>query len=156
MQDKQYVVVAGNIGDIAFFEECVARYCQNKTIFVIPGPKDTSEKYPQTPIAFGVPNIVPLSNPSMIDIGGIYILLTSHFDVSMLRKRYLGSGRSVTEEDDLVLDAVPDIVCAGSRHPQIYNYKSITVASSGSMMSEFRPVVIDLLTREANAVQVMQ
>lgn len=152
-QDLHYVFVAGNIGDKAAFQTYAAK-CTGKTFFVAPGEKDTDDGYPQLPISIENENIIALSNPAIIDIGA-KVLLTHNFSVSMLKKRHLGKPKTILDEDRLVLEDVPDAVCFGhSQDSQVLNYKAITIGCSGSMLADFRPVVIDFATREAVQVQI--
>ena len=118
-------------------------------IFLIPGEVD-SKTYPSLPIELGKnDNLISLSNPSMIEINNVKILLIHKFDISMLKKRYLGKPQLILDEDLLVCDEVPDIIAYGHTHqPEIMNYKSITIASAGSLLADFMPVIIDLETRE--------
>jgi DNA polymerase II small subunit/DNA polymerase delta subunit B len=154
-EDIRSVFVAGNIGDTAAFENYVDRYCANKTIFVVPGERDSKELYPQTAIKFSRDNIISLSNPAIVRVGDINVLLIHDFNTIMLKKRYLGKAKRITEDDYLVLEDIPDIVCYGhSNEPQITNYKAVTIACSGSLMATFRPIVIDLATREASQVNL--
>lgn len=154
-QDFRFLFVAGNIADAAKFEEYAERYCTGKAVFVIPGEKDSTEGYPQSPIKFKSENIVSLSNPAMVEAGGLKILLTHNFNMDFLKKRYTGRTSEIFDEDMLVLEAVPDVVCFGhSRDPQIMNYKSITIVSSGSIMANFQPIVIDFATREASKINL--
>ncbi len=146
MQDIKYLFVAGDIGDNSLFEKFVRDYCYEKKVFVIPGKKDT---YPVLADEFDEKNIISLSNPSMVEINGIKILLIHDFNLSMLKKRYLGRTKLILKEDYLVLEDVPDIVHCGHTHePQVLNHKSVTIVNAGSLLAEFRPVVIDFSTRE--------
>lgn len=147
-QDINYLFVAGDIVDKAAFEE-YAKRLHGKTIFVIPGESDNQEDYPQLPQEFKATNIISLSNPSMIEINGIKILLVHNTDASALKKRYLGRSKVILPEDYLVLEEVPDIVHCGHTHkPHVVNYKSVTIVNSGSLLTEFKPVVVDFSTRE--------
>ncbi|MCX6815374.1 MAG: metallophosphoesterase [Candidatus Aenigmarchaeota archaeon] len=148
-QHADLLFVAGDIGDKDVFEKYVNIYCSQKTIFVIPGNKDKDEEYPQTPIIFDNKNIVSISNPGMVEVNGLVILLIHNFNTDMLKKRYLGRSKCIMDEDELVLDITPDIVCHSAADSQVTNYKSITMVTSGSLLADFRPVVIDFGTREA-------
>jgi predicted phosphodiesterase len=69
----------------------------------------------------------------------------------MLNKRYIGKDKTkfIFDKDYLVLEEVPDIVVFGHTHnPNIINFKSITLVNPGSLLTEFKPVVIDLSTRD--------
>ena len=155
-QDIPYLFVAGDTSTkkerIEEFEKLVERYCFNKKIFIIPGNVDDPE-YPQLAMGFKSRNITSLSNPAMVEINGIRILIIHSFDLSMLKKRYLGKSNVILKEDYLVLDHVPDIVHCGHTHePQIMNYKSVTIVNSGSPLTDFKPVVVDFSTREVEQI----
>ncbi|MBI2233391.1 MAG: metallophosphoesterase family protein [Candidatus Aenigmarchaeota archaeon] len=144
------IFVAGDIGEKEKFEDMISQYCVEKTVFVIPGELDKEEEYPQTPLEFTKRNIISLSNPAMVEFGGINILIIHNMDMQMLKKRYLGESKQIMHSDHLVLDIVPDIVHFGHSHePQVTNYKSVTMVNSGSLLGKFAPVIIDLATREA-------
>ena len=146
--DYDYGIIVGNVGD---FEKLKSILPDGKKFFIIPGPKD-SKTYPSLPpkINFGV----PLSNPSMININGVNILMVTNFNMNMLKKRYLGKSSLILNEDFLVLDVVPDIVVSNGQ-PNIKNYKSITIVNCGSMLDVERPVILDLKTREWNELKEM-
>ncbi len=146
----KYIFIAGKIGDRAKFEAKVDAYCHGKKVFVT----EKKEDYPSIGTAFKSKNIISLSNPAIIDIGGVKILNITDFSIQMLKKRYLGKTKTILPEDYLVLDTVPDIVNFASQEHSITNYKSVTIVTSGSMMQVFRPVVIDLATREVYAESV--
>lgn len=149
-QGADTLFVAGDVGEPGTFQDMISRYCAGKTVFVIPGEVDKDEEYPQTPLDFTKKNIVALSNPAMLEFGGLRILLVHNMEISMLKKRYLGRPRQITESSHLVLDIVPDIVHYGHSHePQITNYKSVTLVNSGSLLGRFAPVIVDFSTREA-------
>jgi DNA polymerase II small subunit len=157
-QNIPYLFVAGDISTkkerTEEFEKLVERYCFNKKIFIIPGNVDDPE-YPQLAIDFKNRNIISLSNPAMVEINGIKVLLIHQFDLSMLKKRYLGKSNVILKEDYLVLDHVPDIVHCGHTHqPLVMNYKSVTIVNSGSLLAEFKPVVVDFSTREVEQVSL--
>lgn len=146
-QGINYLFIAGDIGDTVIAEEMLSRYCMGKRVFIIPGKDDNEDEYPQLPIT--VRGATCLSNPSMVEINGVKILIIHNFPEHALQKRYLGKSKCVLPEDFLVLDKVPDIINSGYTHkPYVSNYKSITLANSGSLLGEFKPVVIDLATRE--------
>lgn len=91
----------------------------------------------------------------MVELNNIKILLVHDFNLSMLKKRYLGKSKDILEEDYLVLDEVPDIVHCGHTHePFVRNYKSVTIVNSGSPLTEFRPVVVDFNTRAVEQVKI--
>lgn len=148
-QDIQYLFIAGDTVDIAKLEKLADQYCYQKQIFIIPGNTDKEEEYPQLPLQIKSKNILSASNPSIIELNGVKILMIHHANLSMLRKRYLGKSRQILPEDYLVLEEVPDIMHCGHTHePFVTNYKSVTMVNSGSPLADFRPVVIDLASRE--------
>ncbi|MCD6557948.1 MAG: metallophosphoesterase family protein [Candidatus Aenigmarchaeota archaeon] len=152
--DIKYLFIAGDITDMKMLENFVDDFNGRKTIFLIPGNMDDKE-YPALPLKTEKKNIISLSNPSMVELNGIKILLIHDFDINMLKKRYLGKSRDILEEDYLVLDVVPDIVHCGHTHePIVKNYKSVTIVNSGSPLSEFKPVVIDFSTRAVEQVKL--
>ena len=146
-QDIKYLFIAGDTADYQRLAAMVKEHIPDKTVFIIPGNMDDAN-YPGLPMK---PDggIICLSNPSMVEINGIKVLLIHRFDQSFLKKRYLGRSSVILKEDYLVLDVIPDIVIYGHTHePSVSNYKSITIANPGSLLAEFRPVVINLETRE--------
>ncbi len=147
--DIPYLFVSGNFGDKDTFEKYVDRYCYMKTVFVIAVGND----YPQTPFSFASSRIVSLSNPAMVEISGLKILLIDKADAKLLKKRHLGRATTILDEDYLVLDDVPDIVHYGcSDEPYVTNYKSVTFVNSGSLLGDFRPVVINFATRDVEKI----
>ncbi len=149
-QHVDALFVAGDIGEKDKFEDMISKYCMGTTIFVIPGELDKEEEYPQIPLDFKKRNIISLSNPALVEIGGIKILIIHNMDMRMLKKRYLGKPKQIMHSDHLVLDILPDIIHFGHSHePQIKNYKSVTMVNSGSLLGKFAPVIIDFSTREA-------
>lgn len=154
-QNIKYLFVAGDICDDKSFEKAVESYCTNKKIFIIPGNADDKSDYPQLPKKYESRHIIPLSNPSMVEINGIKILIIHSMEIDMLKKRYLGKSKTILTEDYLVLDEVPDIVHCGHTHEaQVANYKSATLVNSGSLLTQFMPVIIDFSTREAEQVEL--
>ncbi|MBI3190631.1 metallophosphoesterase family protein [archaeon] len=150
IQGIKYLIVAGDVGDLEEFENLVAEHCNNAQVIFIPGESDMKTEYPRVPVKFKNDNIISLSDPSMVEINGLNILLIHEFSVDMLKKRYLGSSKAILDDDYFVLDHVPDIVCFGhGDEPQITNYKSVTIVASGSLLAGFRPIIIDFETREA-------
>jgi DNA polymerase II small subunit/DNA polymerase delta subunit B len=147
--DVPYLFIAGGIGNAAELEKYVDRYCYRKTVFVI-----SDGEYPSPPEKYNSRRIVALSNPAIIELGGLKILITSKADTTMLKKRYLGRSRVILDEDYLALDVVPDIVHSGGDVPLIANYKATTIVSSGSLMGEFKPIIIDFATREAEKINI--
>lgn len=140
-----WLFVSGDIGDSKLFESLV----WDRPVIVSPGHADSAEAYPQTPLKFTRKNIISVSNPAIINAGGVNVLLCHDFRLEMLKKRHLGEAAEALEEDALALDIVPDIVACGHDHkPFVSNYKSITIVNSGSLLSEFRPVIVDMGTRE--------
>lgn len=114
--------------------------CKNKNVFVT-----YINDYPQFPIE--TEDAVPLSNPSMIEINGVKILIISNFDLSMVKKRYLGKSKEIFKEDFLVLDQIPDIVHTNTGKNT--NYKSMTILNTKE-----KPVIIDLSNREISFVEL--
>lgn len=154
-QNIDNIFFVGDLGDATEFEALVRKYCNNKNVFVIPGEKDARNPYPSPPVKFSYDRIISLSNPSMVEINGIKILLAHNFNPTMLKKRYLGKAKRITEEDNLVVEEVPDIVLFNhSPNTQIVNYKSITLANPGSVMTNTNVIVIDFLTREAEQITI--
>ena len=138
------VFVVGDIGDRKYIESMG----ESTAVFVIPGESDNPE-YPSEPLEFKSPNVYSFSNPAVVEVNGLKILMVHKFDKSMLRKRYLGG--KPFKGGDMVLDVVPDIVHFGHTHvPEVFNYKSVTAVNSGSLIGEFKPVVIDFSTREVS------
>lgn len=144
LEDVEHVFVSGNVGSTEEFSKLVNNHCYGKKIFVIPEHrKILGDKYEND-------KITSLSNPSMVKLNGLNILLTNDFDQSMLKKRYINKGRNLLA--DLVLDEVPDIVHYGyneQQQPAINNYKSITIVNSGSLLAVFKPIIIHFDSREA-------
>jgi len=152
-QEIPYLFIAGDTGDIEKLRGLIDQYCYEKTVFIIPGNID-SDEYPQLPVDIKGKNIVSLSNPSMIELNNIKILLMHKADITMLKKRYLGKSKQILPEDYLVLEEVPDIVHHGHTHePLITNYKSITLVNSGSVLTEFKPAVIDFSTHDLGQLE---
>lgn len=150
-QSIKYLFVAGDIGDRTRFEKFVNEYCREKKIFAIPG----CGEYPELAERFENKDIISLSNPSMLEVNGIKILLIHSLTLDMLKKRYLGKSKIILPEDYLVLEYVPDIVHCGHNHEaHVMNYKSTTIVNSGSLLSDFKPVVIDFATREAEQIKI--
>ena len=145
-----FLFVAGDIGDAAVFEDLVSKYCREKKVFVVPGELDKEEEYPQTALQFTAKNIISLSNPAMIEVNGLNILMVHSFDQAMLKKRYLGKAKQIAHSEHMVLDEVPDIVHHGHSDGKVSNYKSVTIVCSGSLLNKFSPVVIDFATREVH------
>ncbi len=147
----RFLFVAGDVCDKSMLEIL----SQNRKTFVIPGNADTNEEYPYLPMAFKSENIISMSNPAMVFLNGLKILMIHDFDMSMLKKRYLGRSREILDEDYLALDEVPDIVHYGHTHkPFVSNYKSTTLLNSGSMLTKFMPVVVDFSTREWKQTEI--
>jgi len=146
-EEYDYLIVIGNIGDVGAFEN----FNITKKIIVIPGPKD-SKTYPSIPLKFSKENIISLSNPSMIEINGVKILLINNFNMNMLKKRYLGKSSIILNEDYLVLDILPDIIVSNGK-PSVSNYKSITIINSGTLLDVMKPVVVNLETRDWKEIE---
>ncbi|MFH0832173.1 MAG: metallophosphoesterase family protein [Candidatus Aenigmatarchaeota archaeon] len=151
-QAIKYLFVAGDVGDREKFEKLVNEYCIGKSVFSTPG---CGAEYPGLPEKFESKHITSLSNPAMVEINGIKILLVHSLNLNMLKKRYLGKSKIILPEDYLVLDYVPDIVHYGHNHEaQVTNYKSVTLVNSGSLLTDFKPVVIDFATREVEQIKI--
>lgn len=150
MQDNiDWLFVSGGIGDIKTFEEL----CWDRPTFVSPGHTDSKEEYPQMPLKFSKKSIIALSNPAFVNAGGVNVLLCHDFKLEMLKKRSAGKSSVVLEEDFLVLDTIPDIVACGHDHkPFVSNYKATTIVNSGSLLTEFKPVLVDFETRDVKQV----
>lgn len=154
-RDIKYLFIAGDVGEKAALEVYVNEYCRDKKIFVVPGEADGDKEYPQLAEEYSSKNIISLSNPSLVEINGVKILLIHNFNLDMLKKRYLGKSKAILTEDYLVLEEVPDIVHCGNTHePFISNYKSVTIVNSGSPLSEFRPVIVDFATRDVEQIRL--
>ncbi|MBI4170616.1 MAG: metallophosphoesterase family protein [Candidatus Aenigmarchaeota archaeon] len=152
-QDTRYLFVVGDIGDINIFEYLVDAYCRDKKVFVAMG-KD-AEEMPGFPSELKSKNVIALSNPALVEINGIKILVINNFDIKMLRKRHLGNIKPILEEDFMALEELPDIVhCGHSHEASINNYKSTTIINAGSLLTNFRPVIVDFATRECMQVDV--
>ncbi len=150
-----YLFIAGDIGDNNVLEAMADKYCKDKTIFAIPGNVDTDKDYPQLPEKFSSKNIVSLSNPAMIELNGIKILIVHEGIIEMLKKRHLGKSKLILPEDFLALEDVPDIMHCGHSHgPHVMNYKSVTLLNSGSLLGDFKPVVVDFATRNAEQINL--
>jgi DNA polymerase II small subunit len=150
-QDAPYLFVAGGIGDRTAFERLVDRHCYMKTVFVIAD----GDGYPGIPQEYSSTRIVSLSNPAMVEVGGLKVLVIKRADTTALKKRYLGKSNIILDEDYLVLDEIPDIVhSGGSDTPSILNYKSVTLVNAGSMLGEFRPIVVDFATRDVEKITI--
>jgi DNA polymerase II small subunit len=155
-QNIENLFVAGDVVDHDYLEKLVEQYCSDGNVFVIQGNTD-QDGYPQLPYPYKNKNITSLSNPGMIEVGGLKILMIHNASMIMMKKRYLGRSSRVLPEDYLVLDIIPDIVHHGHTHePQITNYKSTTFVNSGSLLSNFMPVIIDFETREARHVNIQE
>ena len=152
-QDIPNLFVSGKIGDKELFDKYVGRYCYIKTVFVIADDTD----YPALSDTFNSNRIVSLSNPAMIEVGGLKVLMLQKADMKMLKKRYLGKSHAILDEDYLVVDEIPDIVHSGcSNEPYVTNYKSATLVNSGSLLGDFRPIVIDFATRDVEKITLMK
>lgn len=154
-QDIPYLFIAGDVCGSSQLEEFLGRFCHRKKIFITPGENDTDKEYPNLAEEFGGKNVIALSNPAMVELNGVKILLIHSFDISMLKKRYLGRSKLITPGDYLILDEVPDIVHCGHTHePHVMNHKAVTIVNSGSPLKEFKPVVIDFATRNVEQIKL--
>ncbi len=147
-----YLFICGDVGDKVALERMISMHCAGRKVIVSPGPADGGE-YPQTPLE--IKGAVCVSNPAVVEVGGLKTLMARDFDLMMLRKRYLGRSKVILPEDFLVLDSVPDIVhCGRTGQPRVENYKSVSIVNSGSLLEEFKPVVIDFATRDVKQVMI--
>jgi DNA polymerase II small subunit/DNA polymerase delta subunit B len=146
-----WLFVSGDIGDLAAFEELAC----DRPVFISPGHADTKDSYPQLPLQARRKDIACLSNPAMVNAGGVNVLLCHEFSLDMLKKRHLGKSQAVLEEDFLTLDVVPDVVACGHDHkPFVSNYKSTTIVNAGSLLADFKPVVVDFETRDVKQISL--
>ena len=146
----KFILVTGDIGDYSKFLEFVP---EDKIIFLIPGEID-EKTYPRPAPSVSHDSIVPLSDPAMVEINDLKILLIHQFNVEMLKKRSLGRSEKIYERDYLVLEEIPDVVACGHTHEANYfNFKSVTIVNPGSLLTEFRPTIIDLRTREVTQLR---
>ncbi len=147
MQDVSAVFVTGVIGDEKRFEE-VARDFDKRIIVAY-----ASKSYPSLPFNFSSGSITSLSNPSMVCFNGLKVLMIDKFTQGMLLRRHLGKSSIMMKDDYMVLEEIPDIVhCSHTRKPFVENYKSITIVNGGSLLTEFRPAIIDFATREIRQI----
>jgi len=144
------IFIIGNIGDPKKLEENI-NYFKNKKFFII----EKKEDYPSIASQYSNSNIIPLSNPSIVEVNGVKILNVADFNLQMLKKRYLGKTKTILPEDYLALDIIPDIVNFAGNKQTITNYKSVTMVTSGSIMENFKPVTIDLETREVYTDEIL-
>lgn len=139
-QKPDYIFFTGAIDDTEQFNRLVAEHCRSAQAIASVGP------YPSP--ARDLAGAVTVSNPGMVEVNGIKVLLSSTFAPEMLKKRHLPGGTAVYHDDYFALDDVPDIVHAAAPAPHTSNYKSTSIVSSGSLLTECRPVIIDLATRD--------
>ena len=104
---------------------------KDKIVIVVP------VNYQSLPL--NMKDVVPLSNPSALSINGINLLISSLFDISMLKKRHLENTDFIADQDYFCIEEVPDIVFDLNGFGNM-NHKSVTVVSENS--------VIDLSTRD--------
>ena len=148
--DIPFLFVAGDLGDRELFEKYVERFCYIKTVFVIAADDKT---FPASPLPFSSSRIVSLSNPAMVEAGGLKILMVHKGDINNLKKRHLGKSSAILEEDYLALEDVPDIMHTGhGNEPFVTNYKSVTIVNSGSLLGSFKPIVIDFASRDVEKI----
>ena len=148
--DIPYLFIAGKIENTAELERYVDRYCYIKTVFVI-----AEGGIPETPSHFKNTKIISLSNPAMVEVGGLKILMAQKANITLLKKRHFGRTETIMDEDYLALDEVPDIVHSGhSTEPYITNYKSVTLLNSGSLLGTFKPVIVNFSTRDVEEIHV--
>jgi hypothetical protein len=75
--------------------------------------------------------------------------MAENFNFKMLKKRHLENVRPVIGEDFMAMDDIPDIVhCAGSRETGVHNYKATTILNTGSLLGDFKPVVVDFASSD--------
>ena len=117
------------------------RACKDKKMIFV------RHEYPNKGNNLPNSNIISASNPCMININGIKILVVTDFSLENLRKRQFKQPKTPCEP--LVVEDVPDVIVYNNQNePQVNNYKSTTFVSTGSILSNFKPVVMDLGTRE--------
>jgi len=144
-ENVDWVFVAGDTGNLGMLEELVGK----TPTFIIPGEADTNDPYPQLPLQPKRSTMIALSNPAVVRVGGLNILLCHPFESNMLRKRHMGPSGEILGSDFLVLDFVPDIVGYGHDHkPLVSNYKATTLVNAGSLLTQAKPVVVDFESRE--------
>jgi len=148
-QDIGTLFVLGRIGDNKKFEALVDEYCVNKNIIT----SVIKKEFPSIAEQFKNEKIISLSNPAMVEVGGVKVLLSSNMDIQRIKKRHMGKSDFVLPEDYLVMEDVPDIIQHSSKEPTIQHYKAITLVSAGSPSTKFTPVVVDFATREVNFVE---
>jgi DNA polymerase II small subunit/DNA polymerase delta subunit B len=144
-KDINYLFITGKIGDLNALGELVDSYCRSKKVIVCQG---SSGEPPDLPPQSSSNSIIFLSNPSITSINSLKILCYDKFLPKMLKKRHLTNIKPYIEEDLMALEDLPDIVHCAGESASVSNYKSTTIINSGSLLSDFRPVVVDFLTRE--------
>ncbi len=150
-ENIRYLFITGRIGDADALEGMIDTYCRNKKVMIC---ASSGGDLPDLPIDMKTKAAIPLSNPSMIEINGIKILLFDKFQTKMLKKRHLSNIKPFIDEDAMALEELPDIVhCAGDA-ASVSNYKSVTVINSGSLLTDFRPVIADFSTRECQLLNM--
>lgn len=138
-----FVFIMDSMQNKEQIEKYISEYLPGRKIFVCLSDDD----YPTIPVS--VANATCLSNPSMIEANGIKILMSYKLSIDALKKRSLGRPKWVLAEDMMALDEIPDVVhCGHSKEYSVTNYKSTTIVNSGTLLSKFEPVIIDLETRE--------
>ncbi len=148
--DIPYLFIAGKIGNTTELEMYVDRHCYIKTVFVI-----AENEIPSLPQHFKNNRIIALSNPAMIEVGGLKILMAQKADTTTLKKRHFGRTDAILDDDQLALDEMPDIVLSGnSDEPYITNYKSVTLVNSGSLLGTFKPFIINFSTRDFEEIHL--
>ncbi len=152
LSEVKFLFIAGDIGDVKKLED-LFQELEGKSVFLIPGEID-DKRYPAPPLEVKNEVFIPLSNPAMIELNGIKILLIHEFKLQMLKKRLLGRPNVICNEEKLVLEEVPDLVIYGHTHEaSVLNFKSITLVNPGSLLTQFKPVLIDLATRDYSFVK---
>ncbi len=144
-----YIFIGGKLGDIPLLEKIISEKCPNKQIFISSSDNGT----PSVACKYIPENVTGLSNPCLIKINGVNVLSVDKFNLSSLKKRYIDyenkNGEKGVPFKEFIIFDIPDIILyADTGKPFIENYKSITLFNSGSLLTEFVPVIINLNTRE--------
>ena len=90
-----------------------------------------------------------LSNPSVVKIGDVVVLIADRFSKKWLEKRHLGEPNIGINEDVLCLDILPDIVLYKSDLNEISHYKSITMVGC----KPGNVIVVDLADRKEKFIE---
>lgn len=138
-------------GKVALAVECTIERIEADVIFII-GSKAASVgsvinatgSYP-TQAERGM-----LSNPSILKIGGVVVLIADRFSKKWLEKRHLGEPNVGIKEDVLCLDILPDVILYKSDVNETNHYKSITMIGC----KPGNAVVIDLADRKEKFIEL--